>query len=119
MNVKNFVPHQANIFLIHKLLDENVQGAVIIAVIVSSVVTLTLTLAILSLVALFIRYFLGLFINHIHRNKLVDILVDQRWMRRNMMKVDRNPNFGMYYDANGDRIDQGVSEFVDANDYYR
>ena len=34
------------------------------------------------------------------------------------MKVDQNDIYGMYYDVNGDRIDQRVIEMVDSNDYY-
>ena len=34
------------------------------------------------------------------------------------MKVDQNPMYGMYYDANDDRIDQGVNEVIDTNPYY-
>ena len=34
------------------------------------------------------------------------------------MKVDQNDIYGMYYDVNGDRIDQRVVEMVDSNDYY-
>ena len=34
------------------------------------------------------------------------------------MKVDQNEFYGIYYDANGDRIDERVSELVDTNDHY-
>ena len=42
----------------------------------------------------------------------------QRKKRRNTTKVDQNDFYGMYYDANGDRIDQRVSEVVDTNFNY-
>ena len=42
-----------------------------------------------------------------------------RWQKeRNMVKVDRNVNYGLYYTEDGDRIDQGVDEIVHTNDYY-
>ena len=34
------------------------------------------------------------------------------------MKLDQNPMYGMYYDDNDDRIDQGVNEVIDTNPYY-
>ena len=34
------------------------------------------------------------------------------------MKVDQNDIYGMYYDVNGDHIDQSVVEMIDTNDYY-
>ena len=42
----------------------------------------------------------------------------KRYRRKNTAKVDQNNLYGMYYDVNGDRIDRGVSEVVDSNDYY-
>ena len=34
------------------------------------------------------------------------------------MKVDQNDIYGLYYDVNGDPIDQRVGEVSDTNDYY-
>ena len=38
--------------------------------------------------------------------------------KRNIMKVDRNEDYGFYYTEGGKRIDQGVVEIVDTNDNY-
>ena len=38
--------------------------------------------------------------------------------RRNIIKVDRNEDYGFYYTPGGKRIDQGVVEIVDTNDNY-
>ena len=35
-----------------------------------------------------------------------------------MVKMDRNPDYNMYYTSNGERLDEGVCEAVDTNYYY-
>ena len=36
-----------------------------------------------------------------------------------MVKVDKNPLYGRYYDPNGDHVDQRVCEVFDRNVNYR
>jgi len=67
------------------------------AIICSSVATLTVTLSIVAIVVVFIRCMKR---------------------KRNIMKVDRNEDYGFYYTAGGERLDQGVDEIVHTNDYY-
>ena len=54
---------------------------------------------------------------------LVGVLVVRRNKRKQKAAVrpkveDKNPVYGMYYFADGRRIDEGRSEVTDGNDYY-
>ena len=37
---------------------------------------------------------------------------------RNMVKIDHNNDYGMYYTFDGERLDEGICEAVDTNYYY-
>ena len=37
---------------------------------------------------------------------------------KNMVKVDVNRDYNLYYTPDGERLDEGVCEAVDTNDYY-
>ena len=37
---------------------------------------------------------------------------------RNMVKIDVNNDYNFYYTSDGERLDDGVCEAVDTNDYY-
>ena len=37
---------------------------------------------------------------------------------RNMVKIDVNNDYNFYYTSDGERLDEGVCEAVDTNDYY-
>jgi len=71
------------------------QGTLIVAVVVSSLVTLSIGLVI-----------------------ALTIVLVKRKKRGTVMKVDQNYIYGLYYDVNGDPIDQRNSEVSDTNDYY-
>jgi len=73
----------------------NGSNPILIASIASSI-TLMLTLA-LAFTLLFVR---------------------RRWRRTALEKVDSNYDYGVYYGAEGERIDEGVVEMVDQNNYY-
>ena len=37
---------------------------------------------------------------------------------KNMVKIDVNRDYNLYYTPDGERLDEGVCEAVDTNDYY-
>jgi len=43
----------------------------------------------------------------------------RRQKEKNMVKVDRNNDYGYYYSPEGEHLDEGRVEMVDTNDYYQ
>ena len=74
--------------------------------IVSSLLTLCIVVALLLLRRFYFDQPLYFFIMLRYRKK------------RNMVKIDHNNDYGMYYTSDGERLDEGICEAVDTNVYY-